>query len=62
MNNSSSGFRLVVMVVAAVLIIGLVLRYGLSSDALLKDVNSIFGTLSLQGTTNYYGPTSPVAG
>ena len=58
MNNSSSGFRLLVTVVAAIIIIGLVLRYGNSSNALLNDINKIFGTLSLQGTTNYYGPTS----
>ena len=58
MNNSSSGFRLLVTVVAAIIIIGLVLRYGNSSNALMKDINDIFGTLSLQGTTNYYGPTS----
>ncbi len=58
MNSSSSAFRLIVTVVAAVLIIGLVLRYGNSSNALLNDINKIFGTLSLQGTTNYYGPTS----
>ena len=58
MNNSSSAFRLLVTVVAAIIIIGLVLRYGNSSNALLNDVDKIFGTLSLQSTTNYYGPTS----
>ena len=58
MNNSSSAFRLLVTVVAAIIIIGLVLRYGNSSNALLNDINKIFGTLSLQSTTNYYGPTS----
>lgn len=58
MNNSSSAFRLLVTVVAAIIIIGLVLRYGNSSNALLNDIDKIFGTLSLQSTTNYYGPTS----
>ena len=58
MNNSSSGFRLLVTVIAAIIIIGLVLRYGNSSNALMNDLNKIFGTLSLQNTTNYYGPAS----
>ena len=58
MNNSSSGFRLLVTVIAAVIIIGLILRYGNSSNALMNDLDKIFGTLSLQNSTNYYGPKS----
>lgn len=40
-----------------VMIVGLVLRYGKSSDALAQDINKIFATLTLQNSgTNYYGP------
>ncbi len=45
--------------VALIILVGLILRYGNSSNALAKDVNAILGTLTLQGPgVNYYGPNS----
>lgn len=46
-------------IVAIIILVGLILRYGNSSNALAKDFNSILGTLTLQGpNVGYYGPTS----
>lgn len=48
------------VLIAIIILVGLILRYGNSSNALAKDFNSILGTLTLQNVTpaNYYGPTS----
>lgn len=49
----------IVVIVAIVILVGLILRYGNSSNALAKDLNSILGTLTLQGpNVGYYGPNS----
>lgn len=46
-------------IIALIILVGLILRYGNSSNALAKDFNSILGTLTLQGSNvGYYGPTS----
>lgn len=46
-------------IIALIILVGLILRYGNSSNALAKDFNSILGTLTLQGpNVQYYGPRS----
>lgn len=49
----------IIGLVALIILVGLILRYGNSSNALARDFNSILGTLTLQGpNVNYYGPAS----
>lgn len=46
-------------IVALIILVGLILRYGNSSNALARDANSILQTLTLQGPgVKYYGPAS----
>ena len=52
-----SSINYIVGLIALIILVGLVLRYGNSSNALAKDFNGILGTLTLQGASNYYGPT-----
>lgn len=43
--------------VAFIILVGLVLRYGKSSNALAQDINAFVSTLTLQGpNVKYYGP------
>lgn len=45
------------MAILAIILVGLVLRYGKSSGLILSDFNALFGTLTLQNKgTAYYGP------
>lgn len=47
----------VIGLVAFIMLVGLILRYGKSSHLLAGDFNSLIGTLTLQGSqTKYYGP------
>jgi len=49
----------IVGLIALIILVGLILRYGNSSNALAKDVNAILGTLTLSGpNVGYYGPTN----
>lgn len=57
MNKGMSGYRFTIMAILAIILVGLVLRYGRSSGLILTDINNLFGTLTLQNKgTLYYGP------
>lgn len=50
-------YRTTVMVVAGIIIVGLILRYGKSSNSLLQDFNGVLQTLTLQGSGAAYHGT-----
>lgn len=51
-----STFRYLVGIFALLALLGIILRYGNSSHLLAGDLNSLIGTITLQGNIPYYGP------
>lgn len=55
----SGNAHFLIAMVFGVMILGLILRYGNSSNAILKDINSLATTLTLSGSNvPYHGPNS----
>lgn len=53
----TDSIHFLIAMVFGVIILGLILRYGKSTNSILTDVNNIFGTLTLSGSNvMYYGP------